>query len=161
MMRVKVLLLTFALVATAALAQAWTVDPGRGVGPLALNMNPGQIAGQLAPTEYVGSQQNPMFIKYGTDALVQYASNKAVLITLNSNTVKTKAGAVKWTPYGGAGIGVAWNVVEPTLGRNYVARNLQVAKSQPPEKYYAYASKGLGFRTRAGVIVQVDVFPAK
>lgn len=160
-MRVKGVLLTLALIATAAFAQAWSVEPGRGVGPLVLNMSPAQIAGQLAATEYVGSQQNPMFVKYGTDALVQYASNKAVLITLNSNTVKTKAGAVKWTPYGGAGIGVAWNMVEPALGRNYVSRDLKVAKSQPREVYYAYASKGLGFRTRAGVIVQVDVFPAR
>ena len=161
MMRGKVLLVTLALVATAAFAQTWTVDPGRGVGPLALNMSPSQVAGQLAATEYVGSQQTPMFVKYGTDALVQYSSNKAVLITLNNNTVKTKAGAVKWTPYGGAAIGVAWNVVEGTLGRNYVSRDLKVGSKQPREVYYAYSSKGLGFRTRAGVIVQVDVFPAR
>jgi hypothetical protein len=162
MIRVKVFLLTVVLAATAAVAQGWTVEPGKGVGPLALHMSPTQMAAQLAPTEYIGSQQNPLYVRYGgEDVLVQYASNKAVMITLNKPTVKTKAGAMKWTPYGGAGIGVAWNGVEQTLGRNYVSRDLKVAKSQPREVYYAYSSKGLGFRTRAGIIVQVDVWPAK
>jgi hypothetical protein len=161
MMRVKVLLLAFALFATTAVAQGWTVDPGKGVGPLALNMSPTQIATQMAPTEYIGSPQNPMYVRYGEDLMVQYASNKAVMITLNKPTVKTKAGAMKWTPPNGAGIGTAWNVVEPNLGRNYISRDLKVAKGQPRETYYAYSSKGLGFRTKGGIIVQVDVWPAK
>lgn len=162
MNRVKALLLSVTVLATTALAQGWTIEPGKGVGPLALNASPAQIAAQLTPTEYIGSQQNPAFVRYGGDeALVQYASNKAVMITLNKPTLKTKSGPVKWTPYSGAGVGVAWTSVEPSLGRNYVARDLKVAKSQPRETYYAYSSKGLGFRVKAGLIVQVDVWPAK
>ncbi len=162
MNRVKTLLLSVTMLATAALAQGWTVDPGKGVGPLTLNASPAQIATQLTPTEYIGSPQNPAYVRYGGDeVLVQYASNKAVMITLNKPTVKTKGGPVKWTPFSGAGVGVAWTVVEPTLGRNYVARDLKVAKSQPRETYYAYSSKGLGFRVKAGMIVQVDVWQAR
>ncbi len=146
--------------------QVWTVEPGKGVGPLMLDMTPAQMSGQMTPGEVIGSVNNPLYVRYGgrdgaEDVLVQFASNKAVMITLNKPTVKTKAGPVKWNPPSGAGIGVAWNVVEPVLGRNYQSRELKVAKSQPREMYYAYGSRGLGFRTKAGVIVQVDIWPAR
>lgn len=163
MKRLRVLVLALALCLGALAQAAWTVNPGKGVGPLMLNMSPTQIAAHLKPSEYIGSPKNPKYVRYGTgeEVLVEYSSNKAVMITLSKATVNTTAGPVKWTPFSGAGIGVAWNVVEGTLGRNYVSRDLKVARSQPREVYYAYASKGLGFRTKAGVIVQVDVWPAK
>lgn len=146
--------------------QAWSVEPGKSVGPLALDMTPAQIALHLTPGEVIGSAKNPLYVRYGgrdgaEDVLVQFAGGKAVMITLNKATLKTKAGAVKWNPPSGAGIGAAWNVVEPVLGRNYQSRDLKVAKSQPREVYYAYGSRGLGFRTKAGVIVQVDIWPAR
>lgn len=144
-----------------AIAQGWSVDPGKGVGPLALNMSPSQMASQLTPTEIIGSPQNPMYVRYGEDVMVQYSSNKAVMITLNKPAIKTKAGVVKWNPVNNAGIGVAWTAVEPLLGRGYVARDLKVAKGHPRETYYAYGSRGLGFRTKAGVIIQVDIWPAR
>ena len=154
------------LSAAAWAQQAWTVAPGKSVGPLVLNMSPAQISAQLAPSEIIGSANNPIFVRYGgkegsEDVLVQYAGNKAVMITLNKATVKTKSGPVAWTPPNGAGIGVGWNVAEPALGRNYQSRDLKVAKGHPREVYYAYGSRGLGFRTKAGVIVQVDVWPAR
>lgn len=161
MFRVKKFLLAFFMVATVAWAQGWTVVPGKSVGPLALNMSPSQIATQLTPTEYIGSPQNPVYVRYGEELLVQYSSNKAVMITLNKPTVRSKAGAVKWSPVSGAGIGVAWTAVESTLGRDYVARDLKVAKGHPREVYYAYSSRGLGFRTKGGLIDQVDVWPAR
>lgn len=160
-MKVKVLLVALTLLVTAAMAQGWVVDPGKGVGPLALNMSPTQVALQLTATETIGSPKNPLFIRYGDEALVQYQHNKAVMITLHNATVKTKAGPVKWTPFAGAGIGVPWTTAESALGRNYIARDLKTAKGHPRETYYAYSSKGLGFRTKAGMIVQVDVWPAK
>ena len=167
MKRVK-WLLVFLLAAGGSVfaQQAWTVEPGKGVGPLALDMTPTQIALHLTPGEVIGSPKNPLYVRYGgregtEDVLVQYAGGKAVMITLNRATVKTKAGAVKWSPPSGAGIGVAWNTVEPILGRGYQSRDLKVAKSQPREVYYAYGSRGLGFRTKAGVIVQVDIWPAR
>lgn len=161
------LLFSLVAVSTAVWAQqAWTVEPGKGVGPLLLNMSPSQISAQLVPGEVIGSANNPLYVRYGgkggaEDVLVQYTGNKAVMITLNKATVNTKSGPVKWNPPSGAGIGVAWNVVEPVLGRNYQSRDLKVAKSQPREVYYAYGSRGLGFRTKAGVIVQVDIWPAR
>lgn len=161
------LLVSLVALTTAVMAQqAWTVEPGKGVGPLALDMSPSQFAAQLTPGEVIGSPSKPLYVRYGgrdggEDVLVQFANNKAVMITLNRPTVKTKAGPVTWTPVSGAGIGVAWNVVEANLGRNYQSRDLKVAKSQPREVYYAYGSRGLGFRTKAGVIVQVDIWPAR
>jgi hypothetical protein len=159
MKRVKVLLLGLLVTTAAALAQGgWTVMPGKGVGPLALDMSPSQVGAQLTATEYIGGPRNPKYVRYGDDILVEYASNRAVLITLNKATVNTKAGAVKWTPFNGAGIGTAWTAAESVLGRGYISRDLKVGSKEPRQTYYAYASKGLGFRTKAGVIVQVDVF---
>lgn len=160
-MRLRVLLVTLAMLATAAWCQGWTLEPGKGVGPLTLDMTPTQMAVQLTPTEYVGSPQRPAYVRYGDDVLVNYSQNKAIMITLNKPTVKTKNGVIKWTPFSGAGIGVAWTTAELALGRNYVARDLKTAKGHPRETYYAYASKGLGFRTKGGVIDQVDVWPAR
>lgn len=161
MFRVKTWMLALCSLTILAWAQGWTVTPGKGVGPLALNMSPAQVGALLAPTEYIGSQQNPMYVRYGEELLVQYASNKAVMITLSKPTLKTKSGPVKWSPHAGAGVGVAWTAVENTLGRNYVARDLKVAKGHPREVYYAYSSQGLGFRTKGGIIDQVDVWPAR
>ncbi len=160
MLRLRAILCVVALVATAAWAAAWVVEPGKGVGTLTLGMTPEQIASQLTATETIGSTNNPKWIKYGGDILVEYSASKAIMITLNKATVSTKAGPVTWTPFSGAGIGTPWSNAENSLGKNYVARDLKVAKSQARESYYAYTSKGLGFRTRAGVIVQVDVWNA-
>ncbi len=162
----RVLFSLLVLSAAAWAQQGWKMEPGKGVGPLTLDMSPTQIATQLAPSEFIGSPNNPVFVRYGgkegsEDVLVQYVANKAVMITLNKATVKTKSGPVTWTPPSGAGIGVGWNVAEPALGRNYQSRDLKVAKGHPREVYYAYGSRGLGFRTKAGVIVQVDVWPAR
>lgn len=161
MWRAFVLCLMFWASGGLSFAQGWTVDPGRGVGPLALEMSPAQIGSQLTPTEYIGSPKNPAFVRYSDEVLVQYTANKAVLITLSKPVINTKAGPVKWTPFSGAGVGIPWNSAVTILGKGYVARDLKTASSQPRETYYAYVSKGLGFRVKAGQIVQVDVFTSR
>lgn len=160
MKRLSAILCVVAFVATAAWAAGWVVEPGKGVGTLTLGMTPEQVASQLTATETIGSPKNPKWIKYGDSVLVEYSASKAVMITLNKATLSTKAGPVTWTPFSGAGIGTPWSSAEMALGKTYVARDLKVAKSQAKETYFAYTSKGLGFRTRAGVIVQVDVWNA-
>lgn len=144
-----------------AWAQAWTLTPGRGVGLLTLDMSPEQASAQMKVTEVIGTARSPKFVRYGEDVLIQYEANRAVMITLNKPVVATKAGAVQWVPFSGAGIGVPWMTAEAALGRGYIARDLKVASTQPKETYYAYTKKGLGFRVKAGQIVQVDIFSAR
>ncbi|MCA9795759.1 MAG: hypothetical protein KC910_28320 [Candidatus Eremiobacteraeota bacterium] len=138
---------------------AWTAAPGEGIGPLKLSMTVTQVNNLLAPTEVIGSMQNPRYVRYG-DFLVEYASAKAVMYSWQSNTVKTKSGAVNLQLNAGIGVGTPFNMVETTFGRNYISNDLKTAKGAPRETYYAYRSLGLGFRTKAGRVAQVDIWAA-
>ncbi len=158
-------ILVLGLVVPAA-AQGWAVKPGEGVGPLLLGMTPDQAAAHLNQIEVIGSPRNPRYVRYGAqkgteEVLIEYMAGKAVMISLHQGQIQTKAGPVKWIPVSGGTVGAAWNTVEGALGRGYKREALKVGSKQPPEDYYAYTSKGLGFRTRAGTIVQVDVWQAR
>ena len=154
--------LVFLLISVStATAETWAVAPGQGVGPVKLGQSPEQINSHMPGTSVLGSKRNLRFVRYGKHALVEYSAMKAVMITLNKPVIKSAAGSIRWTPPSGAGIGVPWSVAESKLGRNYTARTLKTAKGHPKEVYYAFTRKGLGFRTKGGRIVQVDIWQAK
>lgn len=139
---------------------AWTAAPGEGVGPLKLAMSVNEVNNVLAPTEVIGSTRNPRYIRYG-DFLVEFAAAKAVMYSWQSNSIKTKSGAVNLQLNAGIGVGTPFNMVETTYGRNYIQNDLKTAKGAPRETYYAYRALGLGFRTKAGRVAQVDIWAAK
>lgn len=162
-MRKKLLLTLILAVATVTglQAQGWTVTPGEGVGALTLGMARTSADAVLKPTEKIGIQNNPQYVRYGPELLIEYNANKAIMISLHSNSFQTKNGAVSWVPYKGAAVGVPWTTVVGQLPANKVSQKLKTAKGHPEEFYHAYTGIGLGFRVKAGTIVQVDVWNAK
>lgn len=157
MKRLTIVVMLALLSSTGAWAQGWALTPGSGVGPLTINMTRDDAERLLNTTEnYKGS----VYVKYGGEdnVLIQYSMGRAVMISVYSQVIKTKTGPREWALYRNVGIGTPWTAAESNLGRNYVSSPLKVAKSQARETYYAYKNLGLGFRTRAGVIIQVDVF---
>ena len=144
-----------------ALAQGWAVTPGEGVGAVTLGMTPGQVQTVLIPTETVGTSSNPIFVKYGDELILNYEGGKAVMISLHSNSMKTKNGVVSWVPYKGVAIGTVWNAVKGQIPGTPKYQQLKTAKGYPEEFYYAYLSLGLGVRTKGGNVVQVDIWPGK
>lgn len=149
------------LVSGPTLAQGWAVTPGEGVGAVSLGMTAGQMKAVMTPTDIVGSENNPLFIKYGEEFIVQYEAGKVAMISLHSNSFKTKSGTVSWTPYHGASIGAPWNVVANQIQAPKKTRQLKTAKGYPEEFYHAYLGLGLGIRTKGGNVVQVDVWDKK
>jgi hypothetical protein len=142
-------------------AQGWTVSPGEGVGALTLGMTSSQAKAILTPTDIVGSPNNPLFIKYGEELVVQYEASKIAMISLHSKTFQTKQGPVTWIPYKGLAIGAPWNTVVNQIPGNKKSRQLETAKGYPIEVYHAYLALGLGVRTKGGNVVQVDVWDRK
>lgn len=157
MRRFGIILLTLVLLSVAAWAEVWTLSPGKGIGPLTINMTKAEAAQVLNIFEEIKGSQ---FIKYGADenVTVLYQGGRAVMISLHKKTLATKKGGVTWTVNGGVTVGTPWNIAESNLGRDYISRALKVARSQAPQTYYAYKNLGLGFRTSGGTIVQVDIF---
>lgn len=149
------------LISASALAQGWGVTPGEGVGAISLGMTSGQVKAILNQSEVVGSEKNPIFIKYGEEILMQYEGGKVVMISLHSNSFKTKNGNVSWTPYKGAVIGAPWNTVAAQIAGAKQSRQIKTAKGYPEEFYHAYLGLGFGVRTKGGNIAQVDVWARK
>ncbi len=149
------------LVSGPAVAQGWAVTPGEGVGAISLGMTSGQVKAIMNPTDVVGSENNPLFIKYGEEFIVQYEVSKVAMISLHSNSFKSKNGTVTWVPYKGAAIGAPWSAVDPQIAAPKKSRKLQTAKGYPEEYYHAYLGLGLGIRTKGGNVVQVDVWDRK
>ncbi len=154
------------LLALPASAQGWAFQPGEAFGPIALGMTPDQVAAHLNVTEVIGSARSPRFVRYGVDrndeeVLVEYAAGRAVMVSVHKSQIQTKSGPVRWLPLQGITIGSPWATVQGILGRASDSEALKVASGHPAEIYYAYGSRGLGFRTKGGSVVQIDVWEAK
>lgn len=156
MKRLAAALVMVLLWSASASAEGWALAPGTGIGPLTLNMTQKDAKKHLKMTENIGNR----FVRYGGEEnlMVQYEAGRAVMLSVYKKTIKTKTGTMSYAPHNGVGIGTPWTAAESNLGRNYLKRGLKVAKSQAPETYYAYKHLGMGFRTRGGVIVQIDIF---
>lgn len=140
---------------------SWVVTPGEGVGAINLGITTTAAETVLNVSERIGAKNNPKFVRYGDEILIEYSSNQAVMISLHKNTFNTRNGPVTWVPYKGAAIGVAWNNVVSQLPYDKISRQLKTASGHPEEFYHAYMNLGLGFRVKGGVIDQVDVWNAK
>lgn len=150
-------LLLLLLMSGVAPAQTWQFVPGRGVGPLTLDMSQKEARRFLKVSQRIGS----LFVKYGGNdhVVIRYVAGRAVLISLHRKTLPTINGEVPWTPYKSLSPGTPWTGVKARLGSGFVSRTLKTGRGQPAERYHAYKSLGIAFRTRAGVVVQVDVIP--
>ena len=152
-----ILPLLVALLAPVA-AQQWTVTPGDGVGAISVGMTPSSLSVLVNPTRTIGKPSNPMLIEYGKELMVEFDSKKAVIISLHKNSFQTKNGPVSWVPYKGAAIGTSWNTVASQIAGRKISRALPTAKGHPKEDYHAFPSLGIGFQTRGGKIVKVDIW---
>ena len=150
------ILLLFCLSPALVWAQgAWVVDPGEGVGAITVGMSSSAADTVLKATRVFGGSRSPDLVEYGKNLVIQYEGNKAVLISLHANSIKTKSGTVVWTPYKGAKIGASWSKVASLLPAQKLSHQLPTAKGHPREHYYAYSQLGIGFRVKGASIVQI------
>lgn len=155
------LTLLFPLLVGSVAAQSWTATPGDGVGAVTVGMSPTALKTILKPTRVIGAARNPALVEYGKELIVEYDSNKAVIISLHNNSFNTNNGRVQWVPYKGAAIGASWSSVASQITGRKVSRALPTAKGHPQETYHAYPSLGIGFRVKGGSITQVDLWKGR
>ena len=153
-----VLVYLFMSVGAAVAQQGWVVTPGDGVGAITVGMTPEAAKLVVTPTREMGNKGVPALVEYGDDLVSEYHNRKAAIISLHSNSIKTKNGNIPWTPYNGAAIGTPWNTVVGRIPGSKISRKLPTAKGYPDEFYHAYQSLGIGFRIKGGSIVRVDIW---
>ena len=153
-----VLVYLFVSAGSAMAQQGWVVTPGDGVGAITVGMSPDATKLVVTPTREVNSKGMPALVEYGTDLVIEYRNRKASIISLHSNSIKTKNGSVSWTPYNGAAIGTPWNTVVGRIPGTKLSHKLPTAKGHPEEIYHAYQHLGIGFRIKGGSIVRVDIW---
>lgn len=145
-----------AVVGVHAWAAGWTIVPGSSVGPLALGASWKTCDALLHRDDKDAVIQDAAGVHYarykeGIDLHVDRGNILEIIV--KSPTSMTVEGGIK--------VGATVNQMEAAFGRSYTAQALKVAKSQAPETYYAYTSRGIGFIARSGVIYQIAVWPKK
>lgn len=152
--------LLLAAMLSSAWAESWPAKPGVGLGPISLGSQYLEVNRVLTPDNAIGTKAKA-YLRYKEGVDVECENYKVVQILINKSQFVSKTGPVDVAMDGNLKIGSSVVQMESALGRNYEARDLKVAKSQPREVYYAYPSKGLGVLTRAGKIVQFAIWPRK
>lgn len=152
--------LMFAALLASAWAESWPLKPGLGLGPITLGVEYVQVNRFLTPGDAMGNKAKA-YLRYKEGVDVECENHKVVQILVNKSQFAGKSGPVDVAMEGNLKIGSSVVQMESALGRNYEARELKVAKSQPKEVYYAYSSRGLGVLTRAGKIIQFAIWPRK
>ena len=156
----RLFILMFVALLASAWAEPWPLKPGVGVGPITLGAEYIQVNRYLTPADALGNKAKA-YLRYKEGVDVECENYKVVQILVNQSQFASKSGPVNVAMEGNLKIGSSVVQMETALGRNYDARELKVARSQPKEVYYAYASKGLGVLTRAGKIIQFAIWPRK
>lgn len=156
----KILFVCFLLCSGLAAGQGWNVIPGDGVGALSVGMTSKAAAMVVKPTRILdGKAGMPALVEYGSDLVIEYDSGgKASIISILSNTLNTRNGPVKWSPYEGGAIGTPWMQVQGRITSRRMSHKLPTAKGYPNEDYHAYPELGLGFRVKGGSIFRVDIW---
>lgn len=152
----KVLLLA-ALLTGPLWADTWKVVGGVGVGPLRLGDSYLAANKVMTPDSLAGDPSMP-YLKYKEGVDVACSGQKIVEIVIRKSSFQGRTGPVDILCDGNLRIGASVAQMEAALGRGYTSRDLKVAKTQQPETYYAYVSRGLGVQTRGGKVLQISVF---
>jgi hypothetical protein len=143
-----------------AWADTWKINPGVGVGPIALGQEYLQANKYLTPGDAVGNQQAG-YLRYKEGVDVECENAKIIQIVVKQTSFNAKGGPVAIAIDGNLRIGSTVAQMEQVLGRGYTAQDLKVGSKQPRETYYAYQSKGIGVLTREGRVVQFAVWRRK
>lgn len=143
-----------------AWADTWKVNPGVGVGPIALGQEYLQANKYLTPGDAVGNQQAG-YLRYKEGVEVECHNSKIIQIVVKQTSFNTKGGPVAIALDGNLRIGSTVAQMEQVLGRGYTAQDLKVGSKQPRETYYAYQGKGIGVLTREGRVVHFAVWRRK
>lgn len=158
--RLCLLAVCWSVVQAGAWAVPWKVVPGDSVGPIRLGAQYVEANKHLTPHEAIGSTAQG-YLRYKEGIELECVNQKITQIVINKSVFTAPSGPVEVAMDGNLRIGASVAQMESALGRGYEARDLKVAKSQPPETYYAYKSRGLGVLVRAGKVVQFAIWPRK
>ena len=142
------------------LAAPWKVTPGGGVGPISLGGPSAPADAVLARDDVIQDGGIVKWIKYKGGLEIHLDRGKVLQIVLHDATLSTKQGPAE-VEVEGVTIGSPVQLMERTLGRDYIARDLKVARGYPSETYYAYTKRGVGFIARQGKIFQIAIWPKK
>jgi hypothetical protein len=152
--------------ATAAWAETWPLDPGKGVGPIRLG------APMLSPTKYLtpdrklpgslAGGQNGIYLTYKEGIETDCQNGQIILVVIKNTTFTTGGGqTVEIQVAGGLKIGSSANQVQGAFGTGMISNNLPTAKGYPQKTYYAWPTRGVGVITVGGKVTQFEIFPAK
>lgn len=141
-------------------ADTWKINPGVGVGPIALGQEYVQANKFLTPGDSVGNTRAG-YLRYKEGVDVECVDSKIIQIVVKQTAFNAKGGPVAIAVDGNLRIGSTVAQMEQALGRGYQAQDLKVGSRQPRETYYAYQGKGIGVLTREGKVVQFAVWRKK
>jgi len=140
-----------------AWGETWKLNPGVSLGPIPLGQKY-QVANKvLTPKDFLGTAQESL-LRYKEGIYLEVIDKQITRIIINESSFEGKTGKVEIAAPGNLVIGSSQATMEQALGRNYLTKDIPVAKSEPKESYFIYQQMALGFRTKGGKIVEISTW---